>query len=335
MKLRVFQSDKGDCLLLTSRTGANVLIDGGMANAFTTQVQPFLGELAEAGQRLHLVYVSHIDQDHIAGVLQLLDNIMLWRVHEYRKGKGLSTKVPSVPRMPAIDGIWHNAFSTLIGENAGEAEDLLAQSSRLLSLSADPQWAEAAAEHHELAYSISEAIRVSRRIAADQLAIPLNAEFGGQLILVREPAGPSIDLGGMAIHVVGPFAKDVEALKVEWNDWLRANKAKVAGMRAKAKDDAAKIGQSADGLASALDIYLKQLGNRDAVTAGQAGTPNRRRPCRRHRGRPPASRSTDSRPAAAPGRPQVLAPRVRTQRQRRLLPPGLCRPLRLLRQRQA
>ena len=91
MRIRIFQSDKGDCLLLTSASGANMLVDGGMADAFTTHVQPFLGNLAAAGEELDLVYVSHIDQDHIAGVLTLLDNIMTWRVHKYRKAAGLST----------------------------------------------------------------------------------------------------------------------------------------------------------------------------------------------------------------------------------------------------
>ena len=267
MKIRVFQSDKGDCLLLTSRTGASVLVDGGTADSFTTHVQPFLGQMAAAGKDLDLVYVSHIDQDHIAGVLQLLDNTMLWRVHDYRKAKGLSTKVPSVPRMPRVAGIWHNAFSMLIGQNAGEAENLLAQSSRLLSLSADSQWTHAAAEHHELAYSIAEAIQVSRRVSADQLAISLNAQFGGMLILTREPAETAATIGGMTLRVVGPFAEDVDALKAEWNEWLRSHKERLSGLRAKAKDDAAKIGHSGDALASGLDILLKQLGNRAAVTA--------------------------------------------------------------------
>lgn len=267
MKIRIFQSNKGDCLLLTSAAGANVLVDGGMADAFTEHVQPFLGDLAAAGEHLDLVYVSHIDQDHIAGVLKLLDNIMTWRVHRYRKDNGLSTKLPKVPEMPEVKAIWHNAFSMLLKDNAGAAEDLLAQSSQVMALSADDSWRGIAAGHQELAYSINEAIRVSRRVAADQLAIPLNAEFEGQLVLVRKPAGVEANIGGMDIRVVGPFAEEVETLRDEWNAWLRANKATVAELRAKAKKDAAKIGRSSDQLGAALDIYLKRLGNRDAVTA--------------------------------------------------------------------
>lgn len=267
MKIRIFQSDKGDCLLLTSASGAHVLVDGGMSDAFTTHVQPFLGKMAAAGKHLDLVYVSHIDQDHIAGVLKLLDNTMTWRVHDYRQAKGLSTKLPAVPRMPPVHAIWHNAFSMLLKENAHAAEDLLAQSSQVMALSTDDAWQGVASSQQELAYSMSEAVRVSRRVAADQLAIPLNAEFGGQLILVRQPAGVDATVGGMDIRVVGPFAEDVERLRDEWDDWLRTSKATVASLRAKAKEDAARIGHSADGLGSALEIYLKQLGNRNAVTA--------------------------------------------------------------------
>ncbi len=38
MKLRVFQSDKGDCLLITSSDGKNVLVDGGMASSYNEHV---------------------------------------------------------------------------------------------------------------------------------------------------------------------------------------------------------------------------------------------------------------------------------------------------------
>ena len=118
MRIRVYQSDKGDCLLLTSRTGAHMLVDGGMREAFKAHVRPDLAAMAQQGQALDLVYVSHIDQDHISGILELLDNTMTWRVHDFRKAAGLSTKTPGVPRMPKIGGIWHNAFSMLLKDNA-------------------------------------------------------------------------------------------------------------------------------------------------------------------------------------------------------------------------
>ena len=266
MRIRVYQSDKGDCLLLTSRTGAHMLVDGGMREAFKAHVRPDLAAMAQQGQALDLVYVSHIDQDHISGILELLDNTMTWRVHDFRKAAGLSTKTPGVPRMPKIGGIWHNAFSMLLKDNVAAVENLLAQSSRLLALSEDKGWLEAAAEHHGLAFSVGEAVQVSRRIAADQLAIPLNQQFDGRLIMVRTPSGAEANVGDMSVHVIGPFAEDVERLKGEWNNWLRANKDRLARLREQADSDARAIGQSLDQLGLFLDIRLKELGNRNLVT---------------------------------------------------------------------
>ena len=85
MKIRVFQSDKGDCLLLTSSSGKNrVLVDGGMSSSYTKHVAPALTKLEAAKAKLDVVYVSHIDDDHISGVLQLMNDLMDWRVFDFQ-----------------------------------------------------------------------------------------------------------------------------------------------------------------------------------------------------------------------------------------------------------
>lgn len=268
MRIRIYQSDKGDCLLLTGNDGRNILVDGGMANAFRDHVQPDLGRLAAAGEALDLVYVSHIDQDHISGVLALLDGIMEWRVYDYRnkkKAKGL--KVPKMPRMPAVGEIWHNAFSTFLQENAGPVEDLLAQASRMLAFATDGEWRGLAHEVHELAYSMKEAVQVSQRVSAEQLAIPLNRQFDGKLIIVRSPAGPEASIGGMRISVIGPFEEDVDILRKKWNEWLRgAGKDVVAKLRKAAEEDARSIGTAGSNLEALLAQRVKELGNRKQVT---------------------------------------------------------------------
>lgn len=89
MKLTVFQSDKGDCLLVSSDAGRetfNMLVDGGMSDSYTWHVSPTLNEMREQrGEHLDLVCVSHIDQDHISGVLQLFDDILRWRVYDFQQ----------------------------------------------------------------------------------------------------------------------------------------------------------------------------------------------------------------------------------------------------------
>src|SRR5262245_9229264 len=135
MHLTAFQSGKGDCLLLTNAAGtARVLVDGGMPDAYNTHVAPALGQLRAKKRKIDLVYVSHIDEDHIGGILEMLDDEVAWRVHEHQIANDNPThKAPTAPRPPEIKAIWHNAFHEQVGDNAGAVEDALAAAAPILS----------------------------------------------------------------------------------------------------------------------------------------------------------------------------------------------------------
>lgn len=62
----------GDCFLVRG-AGANILIDGGYANTFERHLKPDLLKIAQEGERLDLLIATHIDQDHILGVIALLE----------------------------------------------------------------------------------------------------------------------------------------------------------------------------------------------------------------------------------------------------------------------
>ena len=148
------------------------------------------------GKDLDLVYVSHVDQDHIAGVLQLLEDTVQWRVFDHRHGNGQPATKPPFKRPPKVKRIWHNAFKTMVDESEAIGTVLAARANRLSS-SSNPSLLRLADAFRSVANSIPEAIKVSRRIAADQLNIPLNGEFGNFLAMVRdqevinlEPASP-------------------------------------------------------------------------------------------------------------------------------------------------
>ena len=68
MKIQIFQSEKGDCLLLEAADGTRFLCDGGMRPSMRSVVSKELAKLRTKGIKLAYVYVSHIDQDHISGL---------------------------------------------------------------------------------------------------------------------------------------------------------------------------------------------------------------------------------------------------------------------------
>ena len=82
MKLTVFPSNKGDCLLVSGERGGRLLVDGGMSGSYREYVAPALGELQARGETLDLVCVSHIDDDHISGIVKLMDALRPWRVYD-------------------------------------------------------------------------------------------------------------------------------------------------------------------------------------------------------------------------------------------------------------
>lgn len=214
MKLSVFQSDKGDCLLLTSGNDKHhVLIDGGMKSSYKSFVSSALGKIKNSGKKLDLVCVSHIDQDHISGVLQLMDDLVEWRVHNHQRAHGNPTHPkPDSSQPPDINELWHNAFHEIVGENVGAIEDMLAATATILSGSEDKDLLEEATHQRDLATSIPEAISLSRRIGAQQLNIPLNEKFGNKLAFIKNASAPAqpIFIGGLTFHIIGPFEEDLK-----------------------------------------------------------------------------------------------------------------------------
>lgn len=280
MKLTAFQSDKGDCLLLETKDGKNrMLIDGGMRRAYSEHVAPAMGALRKAKKKLDIVYVSHIDSDHISGVLQMLDDEAAWRVHQHQLAHGNpNNKAPSVPRPAEVGAIFHNSFHDQVGKNSGDVEEMLAATANILSGADHPWLMRVVEDRRAIAASVMEAMKVSRRIKPGQLNIPLNPQFQGKLMLVKDQM-PLIQLGSIGLKVIGPFPADVTKLRKEWNSWLQANKEKVKSIRAQAERDVESMTASSVDLAlgpllraaerlGAAELALaKQLGARSKVSA--------------------------------------------------------------------
>ncbi|TIO04769.1 MBL fold metallo-hydrolase [Mesorhizobium sp.] len=260
MKITLLPSEKGDCLLIEAGA-VSILADGGMPGSYASEVRGFLGKWAEdTGKDLDLVYVSHVDQDHIAGVLQLLEDTVQWRVFEHKRANGQPATKPPFKKPPEVKRIWHNAFRTMVDESEAIGT-VLAARANTLSSSANPSLLRLADAFRSVANSIPEAIKVSRRIAADQLNIPLNGEFGNLLAMVRGQEVISLAAAStLAIRVIGPAKKDLEILRKYWKAWLADNPGSVDKLEAWLEDNEGPI---PPGLGVSID---DELGNRKSVT---------------------------------------------------------------------
>ena len=109
MILRALKASGGDSLLLLG-DGAKVLIDGGPAGVYNNVLRDELDSLDNepdgSPTRFDLVMVSHIDADHIVGVLELAEEMI----------EADDEEADPIVRVAAA---WHNTFSDMIAGEQG------------------------------------------------------------------------------------------------------------------------------------------------------------------------------------------------------------------------
>jgi len=264
MRLTIFQSNKGDCLLLSSGTAkkpVHVLVDGGMGISYRDHVA---GDIAKL-PHLDRVYVSHVDQDHIAGVLQLIDDAFEWRVYEMRKNRNPPPPKPERDKPPKIRGIWHNAFFDDPKRNAGDIEDMLIASAHVASASDDDDVRADAIRNEQYATSISEALQLSSRIGIRQLQLKVN-EGTSKMMMAREEQAP-IRVGPMKFTILGPFEEDLELLRKAWDKWLRSVKGQTAVKRLRTQSLADAKSIMASSFEDLNELMIEQARKLAGVTA--------------------------------------------------------------------
>lgn len=227
MDIRIFQSLHGDCLLVESASNAHrILCDGGPPAAMERFIAPELEKFHAANQAIDLLYISHIDQDHIGGILRLLRAAFEWTVYDFHDNNGdRPNRTPKMARVPEIKNIWHNAFRDLVSKNAGAIERQLAAAAPALQSSHVHDLEELGHAFAQIATSVPEAIEVSRLIKEDLLAIPLNVlqqtpQHSGKLIMARGGQAKET-FGSLEVEILCPTNKELIDLRRGWNNWLR------------------------------------------------------------------------------------------------------------------
>lgn len=201
MKLHVIRAGEGDSLLLETADHRFLLIDGGPAKTWESHLAPYLAKVPGAGGKLEAILVSHIDTDHITGVLDLLADL------ERQKADG---EAPSL----VVDDIWHNSFTQTIDDGSGRIVQAMQLAMSTAGVMATPM-----SDLPLALYGVADGERMRR--AARKLAIPVNQAFGGGLISPDELANPIVPLGGATLRVIGPTADNLRKLRKVWLDWLK------------------------------------------------------------------------------------------------------------------
>ncbi len=230
MKLHIFQSAHGR-LPAARRQGQETACSATAACAASmrSHVRASSPSCATAGRELDYVYVSHIDSDHISGVLQLLEDEVEWRVLRLPGEDQASRRLrrPTVPRPPVIKGCCTTPFSDQIGINQSDGRsDLLAAAVPSLFATADPALVDVGAgaagssrsrfrrRSKSRGCSASDALDIPRQPAARDRADPASC-------CSSETSRSRSTSGSMKFTIVGPTAQELTDLKNGWVTWLQ------------------------------------------------------------------------------------------------------------------
>lgn len=228
MKLHIFQSGEGDCNLLQSNDGKNILCGGGLSKSMRNHVRGNLNHLIGREGILDYIYLSYIDQGHIWGVLRLLKDSLDWKVYDYHQAQNdPDVHEPKSPRPPKIGGLLHNTFSDQLQKDVSEIGDLLTSSTPVMFGSAIPELVYAAEKAIRVAHSIPQAIEISRLCKNDLLDIPVNSITGSSKLLYFKNHPQSFNIGNLKITLIGPLESELESLREAWNDWASGHKNKI------------------------------------------------------------------------------------------------------------
>lgn len=210
LRVEALRAKQGDCLLLLygDPTRPRVsLIDGGPSGVWRDALQPRLAQLRKerAPERLAigLMLVSHIDDDHIDGLIQLTEL--------------LEEQQNSDDSFLDVDVLWHNSFDDLLGDtdatlaapDAGNATQAAAG-----GRGGGPGLSDGSGF---AATSVNQGQTLRDNAAA--LALNVNRPFDG---LVRAGVDESVVTlpDGLTITVLGPEEKQLGELHEAWDKEL-------------------------------------------------------------------------------------------------------------------
>ncbi len=201
-RLKVVQALHGDCLIVEHGyrdEQYHLLIDGGPATVYKNYLKEELVSIRDTGGNINLAVLSHIDDDHVKGLLDLLRELVKQRRAEKQE-------------TIAIGELWHNSFGQTLGDTIEKGMTRHMQAT-LLTHRATP-------DANAQARSIQQGQDLTA--SARGLLIPINPEFRDtpDRVVCVDNLNEPVQLGNLKVHVVGPTRSHLQALQKEWEEWL-------------------------------------------------------------------------------------------------------------------
>jgi hypothetical protein len=279
--LDVLRAHKGDCLMLHYGPADQprlMLIDGGPADVYKPELRPRLERVRASRTQLEdadplpidVVMVSHVDDDHIKGIIELT---------EEQRGKS--------PDLPLdVSTLWHNSFDDLLTTKptelvagfgaasitpaAADGEESFDSGSVLAGIGEKMLRNDIDIENEDMHQTVEVLASIPQgrtlRDNAKELGWKPNRQFKGKLILATAASQPVTLDGGLTVTVAGPMQPELLALQEEHDKWLAKQKAKKK--TAPGAETAAFVDESIPNLSSI--VVFAEIAGKSMLLTGDA-----------------------------------------------------------------
>jgi len=220
--LDVRRAQQGDCLIVhygTKEEPGLMLIDGGPAQVYKPELKPRLAQIRKArGLQdnaplpIDLLMVSHIDSDHIVGVLELTKELV-------------DAAESQDPLQLKVRRLWYNTFDEIIGNSPAELLSSVTTSFGAAALRGEPDTEGLDPTAARVLASVDQGLRLrddARKLnSLNPESFRLNPEFDGKLVMTSGKS-KSIALGrGLNLTVAGPMKAELLNLQKEYDTFLK------------------------------------------------------------------------------------------------------------------
>jgi hypothetical protein len=214
--LEALEAKHGDALLLhfgTIHKPQLLVIDGGPSGVYTKTLRNRLNILKAARSPndslpIRMVMVSHIDDDHINGVLQLTRRLEELRAQEKPLPYNLLT-------------LWHNSFDDILGNSADTLTTNLKAAVKAVSAAAAMP-ADLPIQRHSALVLASVKQGRELRNYATTLSLDVNEGFDSLVMVPEGQKHKTLSFGGgLSFTVLGPHEARVRELQEAWDREIR------------------------------------------------------------------------------------------------------------------
>ena len=192
MSIKLFPAEYGDCIMLSigKENQYNILIDGGLSKTYQKYIKSEIQHIKEKRQKIGLLVCTHMDNDHICGLIQVLKET----------------------NPDFIDNVWYNGFFQIVNSRFYSQKEncFTDRDNKIL----DEIISQGVVSDSEQEIGINEGMSLG--VLIEESKIPLNLVVEGRAICSELVKNRYEIATNIFITVLGPSKNNIIELEDHW-----------------------------------------------------------------------------------------------------------------------